>query len=182
MVTRTFYTNAESATFTKGANVTNGYHEAKTQEMVYGTTRNLTANTYEQEGYTFNSWNTESNGSGVSYQDEALVKNLSAVEGGIANLYAMYQANNYTATYATDTIISDNQIQSRKSGSDTITSSNGVYTIKKASVYTGLYIPESVFEVGKTYVLSYKIQKTAGTLLNIGGHAAITNQESFTID
>lgn len=44
------------------------------------------------------------------------------------------------------------------------------------------YFPSETFDEGKEYILSFKLQKTSGTLLNIGGHAAVASQLAFTID
>ena len=99
MVSKTFFTNARTGTFSKGEDITNGYHEAKTQHFVYGTAQNLTTNTYTREGYTSNGWNTEPDGSGTSYTDEQEVNNLTNVDGDIINLYAQWKSIKYTITY-----------------------------------------------------------------------------------
>ena len=62
------------------------------------------------------------------------------------------------------------------------TYSNGVYTMTKNVGYAGYYIPEGVLEDGKTYILSYDIQKTAGTFVNIGGHSEAATELEFKID
>ena len=98
MVTKEFYTKNGDGSLSKGADVTNGYHEAKSQHFVYGTAQNLTTNTYTKEGYTFNGWNTKPDGSGTSYVDGGLVNNLTSVEGGIVNLYSQW-LKQYTVTF-----------------------------------------------------------------------------------
>ena len=52
-------------------------------------TTNLTKNTFENEGYVFEGWNTERDGSGISYKDEQQVLDL-ANENETKRLYAMW--------------------------------------------------------------------------------------------
>ena len=59
-------------------------------DFVYGTSRNLTANTFTRRSYSFAGWNTEANGSGTSYSDEQLVNNLTSVDGAEVVLYAQW--------------------------------------------------------------------------------------------
>lgn len=93
MVSKTFYTNNGNGSFTPGSNVTNRYHAAKTQHFVYNTANNLTANTYTRTGYTFAGWNTNANGTGISYSDTVNVNNLSKTNNAFVNLYAQWNAN-----------------------------------------------------------------------------------------
>ena len=60
--------------------------------------------------------------------------------------------------------------------------SNGVYTVTTDANYEGYSIPQEILTEGKTYILTYKLTKTAGTLSNIGGHSAAGMQDFFTID
>ena len=52
----------------------------------------------------------------------------------------------------------------------------------RSTLYSGLAIREWIFEVGETYTISYKLQKTAGTLANIGGHSGGFNQIAVYIN
>lgn len=67
--------------------------------MTYGKEKNLTANAYEKNGYTFNGWNTNSNGSGTNYADKQSVKNLTTTQNNIVNLYAKWKVNSYTIKF-----------------------------------------------------------------------------------
>ncbi len=60
------------------------------QNFTYNTAQNLTANQYTRTGYTFSGWNTASDGSGTSYDDEENVSNLTATNGAIVTLYAQW--------------------------------------------------------------------------------------------
>ena len=52
--------------------------------------KRLTLATFTKEGQAFNNWNTEPDGSGTSYRDQALVGSLSSVDGDVVTLYAQY--------------------------------------------------------------------------------------------
>ncbi len=57
----------------------------------YNTSYVLPKNTYIREGYTFIGWNTKKDGTGVTYKDEAAVKNLSSENGTVVKLYAQWK-------------------------------------------------------------------------------------------
>lgn len=64
------------------------------QEYKFGTTANLNKCELENEGYKFIGWNTEEDGSGDYYTDEADIK--TAFPTGNAYLYAIWQPTGYT--------------------------------------------------------------------------------------
>ena len=66
------------------------------QPFTYDKEETLTPNAFTMIGYSFDSWNTERDGSGLKYVDNAKVKNL-ATEGEIT-LYANWTANTYIVT------------------------------------------------------------------------------------
>ena len=74
-----------------------GSGNMENQEFTYGQEQQLKANQFTKEGYTFKGWNTQANGEGQAYTDQASVSNL-ATEGQIT-LYAQWQANNYTVKF-----------------------------------------------------------------------------------
>ena len=65
----------------------------------YDVSKRLTANGFYRTGYTFNGWNTSSNGYGTNYYNQQSVINLTAKNGDTFNLYAKWQINTYTLTY-----------------------------------------------------------------------------------
>ena len=65
-------------------NSNGGIGTMNNQNFVYGESANLNANIYENDGYSFKEWNTKSDGSGTSYQDEENVNNLTN------KLYSLY--------------------------------------------------------------------------------------------
>jgi uncharacterized repeat protein (TIGR02543 family) len=63
----------------------------------YDTSSSLRLNGFSLTGWTFNSWNTSSDGSGTTYAGGAAVSTLSA--SGTFTLYAVWDANEYTVTF-----------------------------------------------------------------------------------
>ena len=57
----------------------------------------LPANVFYRRGYYFNGWNTRADGTGVSYSNKAVVKNLTTGSG--RTLYAQWKTRKYTITY-----------------------------------------------------------------------------------
>lgn len=69
------------------------------QALEYDTVAKLSPNAYTKTGYHLNSWNTIANGSGTSYQDEQEVKNLTEVKDAVIDLFAIWDANDYTVHF-----------------------------------------------------------------------------------
>ena len=65
------------------------------QTFTYGVSQALTANAFTKTAFTFTGWNTEPDGgSGTSYSNRQSVKNLTATNNYVVNLYAQWKANN----------------------------------------------------------------------------------------
>ena len=71
----------------------------KDLSMTYDKEKKLTANAYKKTGYTFTGWNTKKNGSGTSYSNKQIVKNLTDKEDGMVTLYAQWEPITYTVQY-----------------------------------------------------------------------------------
>ncbi len=104
IVNDVFYTNQGTGIFEKGEAIgDNGYISIDgtmdNQNFVYGTSINLTKNAFTREGYRFIGWNTELDGSGISFTDEQEVNELTLIDGDKINLYAQWTPNTYTVTY-----------------------------------------------------------------------------------
>jgi len=65
----------------------------------YDESFNLAYNRFKRTGYTFNGWNTKSDGSGTNYANQASVNKLTATNDGIVKLYAKWKANTYNVSY-----------------------------------------------------------------------------------
>ena len=77
--------------YTVSFNANDGTGTMADQPMTYGTSANLTANSFTRTGYAFNGWNTEADGSGTSYTDEESVSNLTATNNASVTLYAQWE-------------------------------------------------------------------------------------------
>ena len=73
----------------------NGYTRAYT--VTYNHNYTGSTNTTKTATYSFVNWNTIANGTGTKYENEATVKNLTAVNNGVVNLYAIW--NSASVTY-----------------------------------------------------------------------------------
>ena len=96
-VTATRETNTYTVHF--DANATNGINATGTMEDMtfnYGTAQNLTANAFSREGYTFNGWNTQADGTGTAYSNQQNVNNLTTEPNGEVTLYAQWNVINWT--------------------------------------------------------------------------------------
>lgn len=66
-------------------------------QVYYEESKNLRKNNFSLQGWTFNGWNTQADGYGISYEDEENVSNLS--EGKSVVLYAQWSPNTYIIHY-----------------------------------------------------------------------------------
>ncbi len=61
------------------------------QSLAYGTAETLYPNEFEREGHRWTSWNTQPDGSGLSYDNEQRVQDLSTIDNSIITLYAQWE-------------------------------------------------------------------------------------------
>lgn len=66
---------------------------------VYDTKSNLSPNGYKLRGYIFTGWNTEKDGTGTHYDDEAEVLNLTTIDNDVITLYAQWIPIEYKIYY-----------------------------------------------------------------------------------
>ena len=64
----------------------------------HGVSKELTSNTYTKTGFTFKGWSTSPVGD-VIYSNGQSVKDLTNVDNGIVNLYAVWEPNSYTVNF-----------------------------------------------------------------------------------
>ena len=69
------------------------------QSMTYGTAANLAQCGFTRTGYSFKGWSTDPNATAATYANGAQVSNLSEVQGARVNLYAVWEANEYTVVF-----------------------------------------------------------------------------------
>ena len=106
-------------TYTVAYNKNGGTGTMTSVSHTYDVSKNLTSNAFTRTGYTFNGWNTKSDGTGTSYANSASVKNLTATNGATVNLYAKWTAITYTVAY------------NANGGSGSMTSVSHTYDVSK---------------------------------------------------
>ena len=72
------------------------------QVITYDQNTALTSNGFLWQGYTFHGWNTQKDGKGTGYADQAQVLNLSATQDAVITLYAVWSENPFTVTIPTN--------------------------------------------------------------------------------
>jgi uncharacterized repeat protein (TIGR02543 family) len=95
----TLETQWQAISYTISFDANGGTGSAFDLPMVYDTAKNLTANGFAKTGHTFAGWNTQADGQGTSYADEAEVNNLTTTDGATVTLYAKWTANTYSIIY-----------------------------------------------------------------------------------
>lgn len=81
--------------YTVTFNVNGGTGSMKKQVFEYGVSQRLKPNTFTKEDYIFSHWNTKSDGTGTTYEDEEEVNNLTEASNGTVTLYAIYTRVKY---------------------------------------------------------------------------------------
>ena len=66
---------------------------------IYDTEKELTANGFIKDGYTFVGWNTKEDGTGTNYADKEVVKNLTSNNKGTIDLYAKWEVGTYKVNF-----------------------------------------------------------------------------------
>ena len=88
-----------STTYSVVFNANGGTSTMASQTIPYATSTSLNTNTLTRTGYTFNGWNTQANGSGTSYANQAVMNITNILENNTLNLYAKWQIIPYNITY-----------------------------------------------------------------------------------
>ncbi len=78
---------------------TGGSGTMSIQNHTYNTSLPLPENAFACLGYSFAGWNTNADGSGLSYANKAWVKNLTAVKDASVTLYAQWTADTYSLAF-----------------------------------------------------------------------------------
>ena len=139
------------------------------QSATYDTSLNLQTNGYSRTGYTFKEWNTKADGTGNSYTPGQSVKNLTATNGGVVQLYAIWNISSYSNTInhymtgmssnykiATTTFTNNYGVNFNLSGRDT-TVPNGYYADTE-------YTSSSITGTSASYSKSTTITQIDGSM------------------
>ena len=72
------------------------------QTFTYNVPQNLTANAFTKTGHTFAGWATSSGSTTVAHANGAAVNNLTDVQGGTVDLYAVWTEDRYTVQFCVE--------------------------------------------------------------------------------
>ena len=190
----TWTANKYKIHFDKNATDANG--SMADMDMVYDVAKNLSENKFSREGYTFQGWNTAKNGSGTSYDDKALVNNLTAAPNGTVTLYAQWTINPYNikvysksnkynnvTAYTKDTVGGTVQINTTPASTSTTLNYGTEYSItateKTGYKFEGWYTPKDGNDFGTLVSTSETYTTTLGAA-NIEYYAKF-NVRTYTI-
>ena len=94
-------------------NANGGTGTMENQLMRFDESQALTPNAFTRDGYNFSGWATSATGT-FAYADGDIVRNLTQMDGGIVNLYAVWNSRNFSITYnlngASGTLIPTNVV------------------------------------------------------------------------
>jgi uncharacterized repeat protein (TIGR02543 family) len=104
------------------------------QTLTYDVSANLNANAFTRSRHTWKGWSTNSDGTGAQYSDRQSVRNLTATNGAVINLYAKWERDYGYLDLK------------KSSGIAGITSGNGSYSLAGATftVYSDAACTQSV--------------------------------------
>jgi len=94
----TLYAGFTANTYSVKFNSNGGTGSMSNQTHTYDKSLALTANAFSKTGYHFAGWATSANGN-VVYSNSQSVSNLASEQGATVNLYAKWEANNYTIKF-----------------------------------------------------------------------------------
>lgn len=95
---RTLYAKWTANTYTVKYNANGGTGDMTALLVTYDTSVRLSSNLFDRTGYTFAGWSTTADGT-VTYVDKQSIKNITATDGAVIDLYAVWNINSYTVTY-----------------------------------------------------------------------------------
>lgn len=85
--------------YTVAFNANGGQGSMSPQTAKYNEQAHLNANQFIRTGYTFGGWNTQADGTGAAYTNQADFMNLTDVENETVTLYAQWRANRYQIVF-----------------------------------------------------------------------------------
>lgn len=94
----TLYAVWKANTYTVTYNANGGTGATASSSHTYDSAKTLTANGFTRTGYTFLGWSTSSTATTATYTNKQSVKNLTATNGGMVTLYAVWQKNPSTVS------------------------------------------------------------------------------------
>lgn len=97
----TLYAGFRAHTYTIKFNANSGSGEIANLAMTYDQAKALTSNSFSKDHYIFKGWATSANGD-VVYSNSQSVKNLTATDGAVIELFAIWERSEITLTLIID--------------------------------------------------------------------------------
>ena len=152
-----------------------GAGEMANQTFAWDEAQNLAANAFTRTGYHFSGWALTSNGE-VAYQDMELINSFASVSGSTIDLYAVWQANQYTVVFH------------KNDGSDATADQSFTYG-QQQNLNTGVFTRTNYSLVGWSSTSNGGVEYTNGqsvsNLTSVNGGTfdlyAVWNETTFTI-
>ena len=145
----------------------------------YDTEKELTANGYIKDGYTFAGWNTKEDGTGTNYADKEVVKNLTSNNKGTIDLYAKWEVGTYKVNF--DGNMYSTTTRTVNGLTITYDSTNSYLTINGTPTTTGYnlnHISGLTFTENDKYNLT--LSYVSGTVTNSGTGSGSTGVDVET--
>ena len=145
----------------------------------YNTEKELTANGFIKDGYTFVGWNTKADGTGTNYTDKEVVKNLTSNNKEIIDLYAKWEVGTYTVSF--DGNMYSTTTRTVNGLTITYDSTNSYLTINGTPTTTGYnlnHISGLTFTENDKYNLT--LSYVSGTVTNSGTGSGSTGVDVET--
>ena len=97
----TLYAGFRANTYSIKFNANSGSGNMANEAMTYDQSKALTANTFSKEHYSFKGWATSADGE-VVYANNAEVKNLTATDGAVIELFAVWERSEVSVTFVSE--------------------------------------------------------------------------------
>ncbi len=174
--------------------------EGEIQSLIvrYDESEDLPENTFTRNGYTFDGWNTEADGSGTDYSDKATISNLTSVDDDDVTLYAQWEPIVYyivfnpnggegtmaemTATFGVKTILTENTFTRNGytfDGWNTKADGSGKEYADKDFVSDLSYVDGERILLYAQWVENYAPPSGDDPVASIGDKEFVTLQEAF---
>ena len=95
----TYYGRWTGNTYYVKFNANSGSGTISNLTMTFGSSKNLTANSFTRTNYEFVNWNLNTGGTSTMYTDGQSVSNLTEESGATVNIYAIWRPTTYSVTF-----------------------------------------------------------------------------------
>ena len=165
-------------TYTVIYNANGGEGTMTNQILTYDKETALNACTFTRDGYTFIGWNTKADGTGTSYADKQIVKNMTLVDGVI--LYAQWQA--VAPTVHTVTFMANGTVVDKVTFNEGETELSRVPEVPARAGYVGAWEAYTLTNVDITVNAEYTANEYVVVFNANGGEGDAMANQTMTYD